>query len=90
MTSTPVRLTPNLVPTRDDIQGAIEFAYGLLLHDRASHMGQPSTDSLEALGATILGPALWIAKHHNCPQVFTWLIESLDSCLLYTSPSPRD
>lgn len=76
MTATPLRPPAALVPPRDDIQGAIEFAYDLLITARSPQTPEPTNDSWEALGATILGPALWLAKHHDCPQIVTWLIEA--------------
>ena len=41
-------------------------------------------------GGEIVEPAYWLGKYSDMPHILSFLNESYQTCLLYTSPSPRD
>lgn len=68
-----MNLEPSLIPDRSDIQGAIEFAYRVLLAN------EHSNETTAVGGSVVLGPALWIAYTYDYPEVIGWLINPPDA-----------
>lgn len=67
---------PRLLPLRSDIQGALEWAYYLLLqYPHPNNDLAPSRDHWPTAGSLVLGPLLWLAKTYDRPDVLDWLRE---------------
>ena len=63
-----MRPASHLYPERDDLQGALEFAYDLLAPPHVDGYDTPAVT-----GSVILGPLLWLAKTYGRPDVLGWL-----------------
>lgn len=79
MTRPSLTIRPDLIPIRTDIQGAIEFANELLTNNNKTN-----PHPWPALGATVLGPMLWLAARLSQPDLTLWLIDLPDNEKLAT------